>query len=191
MPIGQGSPFAVGGQRPRFAVIDQADILDPTSEANIVREIEQFHRETCHGFGVVSVASLHGVPVEDAGLWLGNRLAFGYPGFNNGLLLLIAPNDRKARIEVGCGLEDVISDAAASEIMKGALTSAFRAGDYVRGIREGLKALMERARRKQIPPDYRPKECTDSVMRGAPRSSGSVGSSGSSRSSTPSARNSH
>ncbi len=155
-----GKPALPSRKAPSPLVIDQANILDATSESEILREVESFHRETCHKLAVVTVMSLHGVPLEDFSLWLNNTWGLGYANFSNGLMLLIAPNDRSARIEVGCGLEDVVPDEAANDIMKTELIPAFRVGDYTRGVRAGLKALMERARQKQIPPDYRPAECS-------------------------------
>jgi uncharacterized protein len=140
-------------------VIDQAAVLDPLVEAQMARELEVFHAETCHQLAVVTVKSLNGHSVDKYSLALSHRLGLGYRGFNNGILLLLAPNERMARIEVGCGLEDVISDEAASEIMRDSLMPAFRKGDFAAGARAGMHALMKGARMKQIPSDHRPAGC--------------------------------
>ena len=92
-------------------------------------------------------------------LALTNDLGVGYPRFNNGLMLLFAPKDRQVRIEVGCGLEDVVSDAAAAQVISQQLVPAFRSGDYAGGMRAALRELMAMARRKSIPPSYRPAGC--------------------------------
>lgn len=121
--------------------------------------LKAFHAETCHQLLVVTVPTLDGQPLEAYSLSLANQIGAGYEGFNNGLLLLIAPNDRMARIEVGCGLEDVISDEQAATIMRDQLLPAFRAGDPATAIRDGMQALMIRARAKVIPKAYRPAGC--------------------------------
>jgi len=140
-------------------VNDQASIFDSVFEAQLASELEAFHAETCHQLAVVTVKSLNGQRVEQYSLALAERLGLGYRGFNNGVLLLLAPNEDAARIEVGCGLEDVISDDAASDIMRDSLIPAFRKGDFAAGTRAGMHALMNRARMKPIPTDYRPAAC--------------------------------
>jgi uncharacterized protein len=145
--------------RPASLVTDQAEVLDSAFEAQMSSELEAFHAETCHQLAVVTVKSLNGQSVEDYSLALSNQVGFGYRDFNNGVMLLLAPNEHKARIEVGCGLEDAISNQAASEIMRDSLVPEFRKGDFAAGTRAGLRALMKRARTKQIPTAKRPVGC--------------------------------
>jgi uncharacterized membrane protein YgcG len=92
--------------------------------------------------------------IDDYSLSLAKAWRIGHERLNNGLMLLVAPKDRKARIEVGCGLEDVISDDYAAQLMRDVLVPAFRQVDYERGVREGMKALMDRARSKKVPPGF-------------------------------------
>lgn len=140
-------------------VTDPAHLLDAQSVSELTRTLVSFHSETCHQLIVVTVASLEGQSIEDYSRALANDLDLGYERFNNGLMLLIALKERKARIEVGCGLEDVVSDAAAAEVMNKQLTPAFRASDFAGGIRAAVGALMDLARRKSIPASYRPAGC--------------------------------
>jgi uncharacterized protein len=142
-------------------VTDRARFLDAEFKTEMARTLAAFHAETCHTLFLVTTASLEGQPIEAYSLALANDLGLGYARFNNGLMLLVAPNDRRARIEVGCGLEDVVTDAAAAEIMAQRLVPAFRSGSYAGGIREGMRELMLLTRRKIIPPAYRPKGCRE------------------------------
>lgn len=141
-------------------VKDQAGILDPAVATRIEQDLAAYHTETCHQLGLVTVKSLHGEHIDDYSLALANELRLGYAGLNNGVLLLIAPNERSTRIEVGCGLEDVIGDAAAQAILRDVMIPAFRRGAYADGARAGLQALMELARAKSIPAAYRPAVCS-------------------------------
>lgn len=140
-------------------VDDQANILSPAFEADLARVLAAYHAATCHQMSVIVVESLEGRKVEDYSLAHANALGLGYRRFNNGVMLLVAPNDRAARIEVGCGLEDVISDAQAADIMGRDLVPAFRTGDFEGGIRAGVSALAALARRKAIPSAFRPAAC--------------------------------
>ena len=140
-------------------VIDRGQFLDAEFKTEMTRTLAAFHAETCHTLVLVTAASLEGQAIESYSLALANDLGLGYTRFNNGLMLLVAPNDRRARIEVGCGLEDVVSDTAAAQIMSQQLVPAFRSGNYAEGIREGMRELMLLTRRKIIPPAYRPAGC--------------------------------
>lgn len=155
----RGGREAKAVRSPGDVIDDRAQILEPESEAEFARTIERYHRETCHQFAVLTVSSLGQQSIEDYARAAVNRAELGYRGFNNGLLILVAPNDGAARIEVGCGLEDVISDQRASEIMQRDLIPNFRTGEYEEGVRAGMHALMALARDKHIPAEFRPAAC--------------------------------
>lgn len=129
-------------------------MLGSANATSLDQQLDAFHRETCHQFAVVTVKSLNGVPVEDYSLSLLNTWGLGHVGLKNGLMILIAPSDRTARIEVGCGLEDVISDDYAAQVMRDLLIPAFRKSEYESGVREAMNVLMDRARGKKVPPGY-------------------------------------
>jgi uncharacterized protein len=140
-------------------VDDQASLLSPAFESELQQLLTTYHTETCHQLGVVVVASLGGRKIEDYSLAHANALGLGYRRFNNGLMLLVAPNDGGSRIEVGCGLEDVVSDDQAAEIMRRELIPRFRTGDLEGAIRAGVNALATLARAKSIPAAFRPAGC--------------------------------
>ena len=92
---------------------------------------------------VSSVVTLGGRTIEDVAFEQFNEWGIGDAQTDRGLLIVIAPNDREVRIEVGCGLERVITEEMAADIIQADILPAFRAGDMVGGIEKGTKALME------------------------------------------------
>jgi uncharacterized protein len=89
----------------------------------------------------VTVASLEGETIEDYTLQLFNRWGVGGP--QPGVVLLVAPAERKVRITTGRGLEETLPDELCGEIIRTYITPRFRNGDFVSGINEGVKALAE------------------------------------------------
>src|SRR3546814_14776461 len=95
-------------------VVDAADLLDPAQEAQLTQLSEQIEQASSRQFVVATVPDLQGYPIEDYGYKLGRDWKIGQEGANNGILLLVAPNERKVRIEVGYGLEPIMTDALSS-----------------------------------------------------------------------------
>ena len=93
---------------------------------------------------VVSVESLKGERIEDYAFTLFNTWGIGDAATDRGLLVLVAPNERKVRIEVGCGLESTISDDLAADIIQKRMLPEFRQGDFAAGVQAGVDALIER-----------------------------------------------
>jgi uncharacterized protein len=91
---------------------------------------------------VVTVPSLHGRRIEDFGLRLGNSWGVGQAGKNNGVLLIVAPNERKVRIEVGLGLEPVLTNRRASGIIEDRILPNFRSGRMEQGIVAGVDGIL-------------------------------------------------
>ena len=81
------------------------------------------------------------VTIEDYGYQLGRHWGIGTKEKDNGVLLIVAPNERKVRVEVGRGLEPILTDAMSKIIINGAILPRFRAGDYAGGIKEGVKGI--------------------------------------------------
>jgi uncharacterized protein len=86
-------------------VVDDANLLDLEIETLLNGELEETERQYGHQFVVVTVQSLQGKSIDEYGLTLGNAWGIGDKKRNDGLILLIAPNERRVRIEVGYGLE--------------------------------------------------------------------------------------
>lgn len=124
-------------------VVDQAALLPPTAEAEITALLEAHERMTGNQVIVVTLNSLEGDAIEEYGVALGRHWGIGQKEKDNGVLLLIAPNERRMRIEVGYGLEGTLTDAISSVIIDRRLRPAFRAGDYEAGIRAGVDGILD------------------------------------------------
>ena len=136
---------AEGPSRPLPAltgrVVDQADLLTAPAEAELGASLAALEKETSDQLVVVTVASLDKEPVEELGLRLGNGWGIGRKDLDNGVLLLVAPNDRRARIEVGKGLEGLLTDQRAQRIMDETMVPACREGRCDRAVTEGVAAI--------------------------------------------------
>ena len=124
-------------------VVDQANVLSPEAEAAITAQSEQLEQQTGHQFVVVTLSSLQGYPIEDYGYQLLRHWGIGRRGQNDGVILLVAPSERKVRIEVGYGLEPVITDALSSLILQRSVLPQFRAGTVEAGITAGATAVVQ------------------------------------------------
>ncbi|WP_235532900.1 TPM domain-containing protein [Sphingomonas sp. Leaf412] len=123
-------------------VDDEADILPQPTEARLAKAAATLERRTGHQFVVVTTRSLGGQPVERYSLALFDRLGVGRACCDDGVGLLVAPVERKARIEVGKGLEHALTDAEAARIMNRDILPRFRAGDLPGGVERGARAII-------------------------------------------------
>jgi uncharacterized protein len=124
-------------------VVDEAGILDAATKIDIDTKLEDLEQRTTTQFVVVTLKSLRGRSIEEIGYRLGRYWGIGQKGKNNGVLLIVAPNQRKVRIEVGYGLEGTLTDAITSVIIQGTILPRFRANDYAGGIRNGVDAVLK------------------------------------------------
>ena len=132
-------------------VVDQAGILTPEQEAALTQRLEALQQASSRQLVIATVASLEGRPIEDYGYRLGRHWGIGQREANNGIILLVAPNDRKVRIEVGYGLEPIMTDALSHQIIEDQILPRFRDnGDYAGGIEAGTNAIIEQL---QAPPE--------------------------------------
>lgn len=124
-------------------VVDQADILSAADEASLTTKLAALETQNTDQLVVVTVSSLQGYAIEDYGYKLGRHWQIGQAGANNGVILLVAPNERKVRIEVGYGVEGVLTDAYSSLIIQREILPRFRNNDYPGGIIAGTDAIIE------------------------------------------------
>ena len=124
-------------------VVDEAGVLDPAAEARLDQQLAAQEQATGDQVVVATVRSLQGDTVEDYANRLFRHWQIGQAKQNNGVLLLVAPAERKVRIEVGYGLEGVITDAASSTIVQSLILPRFRAGDLPGGIEAGARGILE------------------------------------------------
>ena len=127
-------------------VVDAANLLAPASEAELSRQLEAVQREVGPQYVVVTVPSLEGYPIEDYGVALGRHWGIGSKERNDGVLLIVAPAERRVRIEVGYGLERRITDPYAAKVIDENILPSFREGRFEDGIEAGSKAIVARLR---------------------------------------------
>jgi uncharacterized protein len=126
-------------------VTDHAGILNEKDEQQLQDRLAAFEKKTKHQLVVASVKSLAGQRIEDFSLCLANKSAIGRKDANDGLMLLVAPNERKVRIEVGRGLEKALTDAEASSILEEDVIPAFTSGAFKSGITKAVDRMMMEA----------------------------------------------
>ena len=123
-------------------VVDQANILSSSEQSRLTAKLSDLEAKTSIQLVVVTLPSLKGAPIEDWGLALGRTWGIGQKGKNNGALLIVAPNDRELRIEVGYGLEGTLPDATADSIIRNVILPRFKAGNMAGGISDGVDAII-------------------------------------------------
>lgn len=131
-------------------VVDQADIIPPAEEADLTAQLEQLEKTTGHQLVVATVNDLEGQDVADYGYRLGRTWGIGGKEENDGVVFLIAPNERRMNISVGYGLEPILTDALSGRIIRDQVTPRFKDGDYPGGIQAGVNAI---AQQIALPPE--------------------------------------
>jgi uncharacterized protein len=124
-------------------VIDDAAMLSEGTRALLTRELAELEAKTTHQLVIVTVKSLQGRSIEDFGVRLGRAWQIGQKGKNNGVLLIVAPNERKVRIEIGYGLEGDLTDAVAKVIIEERILPNFRQGNMVGGVVGGAESIVQ------------------------------------------------
>lgn len=123
-------------------VVDEAGILSPQFKNELSAQLAAHEQATTNQIVVVTLKSLRGTDISDYGYQLGRHWAIGQKGKNNGVLLIIAPNDKKLRIEVGYGLEGALTDAESHSIIERVIKPALRQNDFEQAIRGGVSAIV-------------------------------------------------
>jgi len=111
-------------------VVDNANLLSAQQESRLTQQLASHEEATSNQVVVVTLPSLQGTSIDDFGYQLGRHWGIGQAGRDNGVLLIVAPNERKVRIEVGYGLEGDLPDAIARAIIDQNILPAFRRNDY-------------------------------------------------------------
>ncbi len=123
-------------------VVDAAGLLKPEDRAAIEGKLKAYEDKTTDQVVVATVPSLQGLTIEDYGNRLFRAWALGQKKTDNGALLLVAPTERKVRIEVGYGLEGALTDALSKVIITTAVAPRFKAGDFAGGINAGVDGML-------------------------------------------------
>jgi uncharacterized protein len=123
-------------------VVDAAGILSPEARAGLEPKLAALEEKSGIQLVVATVPSLEGQAIEPYANQLFRAWKLGEADRNNGVLLLVAPNERRVRIEVGYGLEGTLTDALSSVIIANAITPRFRAGDFGDGVTRGVDDII-------------------------------------------------
>ncbi|MEL3926824.1 TPM domain-containing protein [Aeromonas enteropelogenes] len=123
-------------------VVDEASLMSRKQAHQLTQQLAAFEKRSGVQLVVVSIDSLQGETIEEYGYQLGRHWGIGQKGKDNGVLLLIAQDERKVRIEVGYGLEGALPDAIAANIIQTRILPAFKRGDMVAGIMAGSQGIM-------------------------------------------------
>src|SRR3546814_5760703 len=122
-------------------VADTANILDPTQEQALTAKLEAIEDQSGRQVVVATLADLQGYDIADYGYRLGRTWGIGQKGEDNGALLIVAPGERKVRIEVGYGLEGILNDAMFIIIIQRAFIPPFKQDDYPASIAAGVNGI--------------------------------------------------
>ncbi len=124
-------------------VVDEAHLLKPADRAAIDADLKALEAKSSDQLVVFTTSSLQGYPIEDFGYKLGRAWGIGQKGTNNGVILIIAPTERKVRIEVGRGLEPQLTDLLSTMIIQNRILPEFRRGGFSAGIVAGVHDIKD------------------------------------------------
>jgi len=124
-------------------IVDEAALLSAEDKRALDAELKALEEKSTDQLVVYTTRSLQGYPIEDFGYRLGRFWQIGQKGKNNGVILIVAPSDRKVRIEVGRGLEPQLTDLMSKLIVENAILPAFRRNDFAGGIKAGVRDIRD------------------------------------------------
>jgi len=143
--LAAGPVLAAGPTFPALTgrVVDNANILSAATRSDLDSKLAALESSTSRQLVVVTVPSLQGYEISDYGYQLGRAWGIGQAKLNNGALLLVAPTEHKVRIEVGYGLEPVLTDAFSEVVIQTQILPKFRNKDFNGGVEAGVDALIQ------------------------------------------------
>ena len=142
--------WALSFPTPVGYVNDFAGILSSETKQNLEQQLTQLEEDSSIEIAVVTIESLEGTTIDDYAVRLFEAWGTGKKDGDNGALLLIAPDERELRIEVGYGLEPLLTDSKAGRIIRNIITPEFREEDYDKGVTEGVAAIIKVVREEEV-----------------------------------------
>lgn len=130
-------------------VVDNAEILSADTRRRLTEALRQHEQSSGNQIAVLTVPTIHGESIEEYAVRVFEQWKLGQKGKDNGVLVVIVPEDRRMRIEVGYGLEGVVTDAHASRIIRNVMTPRFRERDFNGGTMRGVDALVAQLEGRQ------------------------------------------
>lgn len=137
---------------PTGFVNDYATIFTPDQRQDLESKLTDFEKQTTNEISVVTIQSLNGDTIEDFASKLFEEWNIGKKGNDNGVLLLVAVDDREVRIEVGYGLEGVLTDASSYWIIQNQIIPEFKSDNYFQGISAGTDIIIQTISGEFTPP---------------------------------------
>lgn len=131
-------------------VVDNAEVLKPETRKRLSETLRRHEQATTQQVAVLTVPTLDGESVEEYAVRVFEAWKLGQKGQDNGVLVIVAPQDRRMRIEVGYGLEGTLPDATAARIVRNVMTPRFKEGDFDGGIAQGVEAIIARLEGKEV-----------------------------------------
>ena len=122
-------------------VVDDAGLLSYPDKVSITADLKALEDKSSDQLIVVTLPSLQGYPIEEFGYRLGRHWGIGTAKLDNGVVLIVAPKERKVRIEVGTGLEGTLTDALSRIVIENSILPRFREGDFAGGIKNGTRDI--------------------------------------------------
>ncbi|MBN2403245.1 MAG: YgcG family protein [Spirochaetes bacterium] len=124
-------------------VTDNAQILSAETRKTLSESLKAHETRTTNQIAVLTIPTLNGQSIEDYAVKVFEVWKLGQKGKDNGILIIVVPNERRMRIEVGYGLEGTMTDLMAGRIIQNIMTPRFKDGDYNNGIIEGARAVID------------------------------------------------
>lgn len=135
--MGADVPYLTG------RITDNAQLLTSETRKALSESLKAHEVRTTNQIAILTLPSLGGESIEDFAVKVFKEWKLGRKGKDNGILIVVAPNDRRMRIEVGYGLEGIMTDLMAGRIVQNIMTPKFKNGDYNGGIADGAKAVID------------------------------------------------
>ena len=132
-------------------ISDYAQIMSSSSKESLTQTLKTHEDQTGNQIAVLTIPTLNGVSIEEYANVVFREWKLGQQGRDNGILIVVVPNDRRMRIEVGYGLEGTLTDGMAGEIIRTVMTPKFKNGDYDAGITEGAMAVIRTLESGELP----------------------------------------
>jgi len=134
-------------------VNDLAGLLSPEASRRIEAELAEFERAESTQIVVLTIPTLEGEALEEYSIKVAEARKIGQEGKGNGVILLVARQERKVRIEVGRGLEGTLTDLVSGRIIRNAIAPRFKTGDFDGGVIAGTNAIMAVVKGEYKPDD--------------------------------------
>ncbi|QPH95982.1 TPM domain-containing protein [Campylobacter concisus] len=122
---------------------DEAHIFSQSQRDELLNLVQNFEQNSTTQIAIVTLNSLENKSIEDLSLEIARGYKLGQKKDSNGVLLVVAPNEKKVRIEVGYGLEGMLTDAISSQIINSVMIPQFKNGKMSEGVKEGVLAIIK------------------------------------------------